>query len=305
MEPVTTSIPGVAEITRYRGDSPPDLLIEVPHGATELAHYEALASRLRSPLPLGLEQFFHVNTDFGAPEIALRTASLLARSAREARTRGVVVVRALVPRTFIDLNREIGEGAAAGMTPGLPPYITTVADRELLFSLYQQYSLAVTRAYEEVMVAGGLAVALHSYAPRSVEVPVDADIVRSLRAAYRPKVYSAWKLRPMVDLITADAEGRDLSPPGLARALRAAYAPLKIEVAENATYQLHPATMGYRHAARYRGRVLCVEYRRDLLGSPWRPFVPSLIGKRKAARLAAPLAEALDSALSARRTDDG
>lgn len=293
MNPRSNTIPGVAEIFRFGGE-PPQLLIEIPHGATELAHYEALAARLESPLPERLEHFFHVNTDFGAPEVALRAASLIASFSRKARTRGVVVFRALVPRTFVDLNREIGASAAPGMTPGLPPYITSARDRELLFSLYQQYALAVSQAYEEVVGArGGMALALHTYAPRSVEVTVDADIGGSLRAAYRPKLYSTWHLRPPIDLITADAEGRDLSPPGLAASLRAAYSQLGLEVGENATYHLHPATMGYRYASRFPGRVLCLELRRDLLGSPWRPFAPSVVGTRKVVRLAAPLAEIL------------
>ena len=81
-------------------------------------------------------------------------------------------MRALVPRTFIDFNRVIGEAdrrrAPAGMTPGLPPYITAAADRHLLFSLYQQYDATVAEFYRETCGGGGgggLALALHSYAP--------------------------------------------------------------------------------------------------------------------------------------------
>lgn len=292
------SIPGVLEVRSF-GDGPIRLLIEVPHGATERAHYDALAARLESPLPLRLEQFFHVNTDFGAPELALRAAALVAGAARKARTTGVVVIRALVPRTFIDFNREIGETAAAGMTAGLPPYIVNDGDRELLLSLHQRYTQAVTAAYAEVMAAGGLAVALHTYAPRSVEVPVDADIVTSLRAAYRPRNFSRWPVRPPVDFITADADGNDLSPAGLVAALRASYAALGLETGQNSTYHLHPATIGYRFASAYPGRVLCVEYRRDLLGSPWRPFTSSVVGARKVSRLSQPLAGALEIALAA------
>lgn len=305
--PTETTLAGVCEVHRFgcRDGEPARLLIELPHGATERAHFDAVAARLQSPLPARLEQFFHVNTDFGVPELAARVAGLLPTGKRKDRTRGVVVVRALVPRTFIDFNRVIGEADSApstpGMTPGLPPYITAAADRHLLFSLYQQYHATVAELYRETCDGGrggGLALALHSYAPRSVEVEVDADIVKALRAAYRPAVYSAWTLRPGVDFITRDGEGRDLSPPGLAARLRAAYSGLGLETGENAAYHLHAASMGYRYSAAHPGQVLCVEFRRDLLGAPWRPFTPSRVGPRKVARLARPLAGALAAALS-------
>jgi hypothetical protein len=287
---------GVAEVHRI-GDGPPGLLIEVPHGATLRSHYDAVASRLSSPLPARLEKFFFVNTDFGAPEIALRAAELAATATRKARTRGVVVVRALVPRTFVDLNREVGDEAASGMTPGLPPYIVDARDREWLSSLHRRYVADVSSLYESVLGSGGLAVALHTYAPRSVDVAVDAEIVPALEAAYRPRAWSSWPERPPVDLITRDAAGTDLSPRAVVEEMKRRFAGLGVDVAENATYHLHPATMGYRFAARWPGRVLCVEFRRDLLGVPWRPFRESMAGPRKVVRFAGPLAEALAEAL--------
>ena len=286
------TIEDVAEIHRF-GDGPARLLLEVPHGATERLHYDSIASRLASPLPARLEEFFFVNTDFAAPEIAFRVASLLSASRRKARTRSVVVVRALVPRTFVDFNRRIDGEVKAGMTPGLPPYITADSDRSWLSSLHQRYGEAVSALYAEVCSAGGLAAAVHSYSPRSVEIGVDADIVTSLRAAYRPAAYAKWAVRPPVDFITHDPDGRDLAPPGLVAALSAAYAELGLESGENATYHLHTATAGYAYAAKYPGQVLCVEYRRDIAGAPWRPFTPGVVGARKVARLARPLAAAL------------
>ena len=296
-----TVIAGVCEIHRFAATAgAPGLLIELPHGATQRAHYEAVAAQLASPLPARLEQFFHVNTDFGAPELAFEVAARVAGAKRKARTRGVVVVRALVPRTFIDFNREIGKEPKAGMTPGLPPFMTAAADQQLLLSLYQQYHAATEALYRETCNGGGLAVALHSFAPRSVEVAVDADIVTALREAYRPEAYAGWVQRPAVDFITQDAEGRDLAPPGLVSELRAAYGELSLETGENATYHLHPATMGYRYALAHPGHVLCIEFRRDLLGAPWRPFTPSPVGPRKVARLARPLADAIAARLAAR-----
>jgi hypothetical protein len=303
-----TTIAGVCEIHRF-GDPAAGsrLLLEVPHGATERAHYDAVAAKLQSPLPQKLEEFFHVNTDFGVPEMAFELARLLTGQARKARTMGVVVVRALVPRTFIDFNRvvSVDELAQPGMTPGLPPYITAEADRQLLISLYQQYHAAVATLYRDTCGAAGdnsvgLAVALHSYSPRSVEVSVDADIVIALRAAYRPEVYSRWTLRPEIDFITEDSDGHDLSPPGLVQELQAAYAEIGFSAGVNTSYRLHPATIGFRYAASHPGQVLCAEFRRDLMGSPWRPFAPSTAGPRKIARLARPLAETLELRLAAR-----
>lgn len=300
--PTVTTLAGVCEVHRYGRDAAASsLLIELPHGATERAHYDAVAARLESPLPARLEQFFHVNTDFGVPELAREVAARLTGSARKASVKGVVVVRALVPRTFIDFNRVIGEGAEAGMTPGLQPYITADADQDLLLSLYRQYHATVAGLYREICgggSSGGIALTLHSYSPRSVEVAVDAEIVTALRAAYRPAAYRSWALRPAVDFITRDGEGRDLSPPGLAAELRAAYAGFGLEAGENTAYHLHAASMGFRYSTAHPGRVLCAEFRRDLLGAPWRPFAPSRVGPRKVARLARPLAEGLASALS-------
>lgn len=300
------SIEGVFEVFRLGGDGPADLLIELPHGATERVHYDAVAARLASPLPTRLEQFFHVNTDFGVPELAFEVAARLAGAAGKASAKGVVVVRALVPRTFIDFNRVIGEADSAptapGMTPGLPPYISAAADRQLLVFLYQQYHATVAGLYREVCDrdgrSDGIALTLHSYSPRSVEVEVDADIVTALRAAYRPAVYGSWALRPAVDFITRDGEGRDLSPPGLAAQLQAAYSALGLDAGENTAYHLHAASMGYRYSAAHPGRVLCAEFRRDLLGAPWRPFAPSRVGPRKIARLARPLADGLGAVLA-------
>jgi hypothetical protein len=51
--------------------------------------------------------------------------------------------------------------------------------------------------------------------------------------------------------------------------------------------------LGFHHAARWPGRTLCVEVRRDLLADPWDPFVEMVISPTHTARLAAPLAAAI------------
>ena len=149
-------------------------------------------------------------------------------------------------------------------------------------------------SYEAVCGAGGVALILHTYAPRSIQVAeVDEGIVPALRRAYEPAVYDSWERRPEVDLISEDADGERLAPEALVHALRHRYARIGVEVAENDTYRLHRGTMGYVHSAAYPGRVLCMEISRELLAEPFTPFVEMSISERKARRMAAPIAAAL------------
>jgi hypothetical protein len=283
----------VAEESRTGPEGRAAVLLEVPHGATGRADFDAVARRLAGPFPAELEAYFHVNTDEGAPELAAAVARRLGDAGIPA-----LVVRCRIPRTFVDANRVVAGEVAAGMTAGIPPYVTAAADRALLLDLHAAYQARADAAYEEVCAAGGLAVALHTYAPRSVEVGVDAEIVPALRAAYRPSRYRGWSRRPAVDLITRTPAGESWAPRGLAERLRESLAPLSIEVGENATYALHPATTAHARSRRWPGRILCLEVRRDLLGSPWLPFEESRIGPRKTDRFARALAAALAAALA-------
>ena len=281
----------VAEVERFEPPGQPrvpEMLVEVPHGATRRADFEAVRSLLRGALPADLEAYFHVNTDEGAPELARALARELAK--RGVRCR---VVRCRVPRTLVDTNRVIEGPVEDGMSAGLPAYVRDEADRALLRDLHARYSALADEAFSEVCGAGGLALTLHTYAPRAVEVEVDDEVVPALRRAYRRSQYGRWNLRPPLDAITAAPDGETLAPPGLLPLLRHALDPLDLDVAENASYRLHPSTQGYRHARRWPGRVLCLEVRRDLLGTPWRPFAESRIGPRKIARLARALAEGI------------
>lgn len=287
----------VAEVARFGPPppaGPPRLLVEVPHGATRRADFEAVRRRLVGALPPGLEAYFHVNTDEGAPELALETARRLAALGISS-----LVLRCCVPRTLIDVNRVVEGEVAAGMSAGLPPYVRDESDRRLLLDLHARYQREARRHYDEVCSAGGLALALHTYAPRAVEIEVGDDVVAELRRAYRPARYVRWELRPEIDLITSASNGPSLAPPGLPSLLRRSFASAGIEVAENRSYFLHPATSGSLHSARWPGRVLCLEVRRDLLGAPWRPFVQSRIGPRKVARVARVLAACLGAGLGA------
>ena len=293
-------VEGVLELRVFRPARPPKgwLLIEVPHGATRKAEYDAVAERLQGALPAQLEHFFFVNTDIGTPEGAQWLGERLS-----AEGYGVVVARCLVPRTFIDTNRVIAESkgglVVAGLTPAVPGYITHEGDAALLIGLHAAYQEAVGPAYAAVCGAlGGLALQLHSYAPRSVQIEkTDASIVEALHAAYVPEVYAKWPERPPVDLICATEDGSFRSAPQLATALRAAYAEAGVEAGENATYHLHPATMGMAWAKAHPGRVICVELSRGLVADPFVPFGVSPISAAKIEALAAPIAQVFARAL--------
>jgi hypothetical protein len=292
--PMFESIAGVADVAVTPGaGGEPEFLIEIPHGATRAAHFTALRDRLRGPFAEDLREFFFVNTDVGAPEVGARLAERLAGAGRR-----VVVIRCLLPRTFVDCNRVIAEpkaraSAAGEMTPGLASYVTDAGDLKLLYERYAAYRALVTRAYEAVCGAGGFALMLHSYAPRSIDVPVDDRIVERLREAYRAEVYSRWPLRAEVDLITRDADGRRLAGDGVVEAMRAACARAGLGCVEGEAYALHPVTLGYAFAARWPGRTLCVEMRRDLLVQEFTPFAEMDVDLDKADRFAAALADGL------------
>ena len=298
VEPVEPldSTPGVSEVLRAGPPGrPAGYLIELPHGATRRLHFDALRSRLRGPLPDDLVEFFFVNTDAGAPECADEIArALVGRGA------SVLVLRSLIPRTLIDCNRVVeGRPARGEMTPAIAEYVRDEADARELVRLHGAYQESARRAYREVCGSGGLALTLHTYAPRSVKVErFDEGIVPALRAAYEPEAYERWERRPDVDLITEDEGGRRLAPPEIVEALRVEFAAIGVAVAENATYRLHPETLGHVHSTAYPGRVLCLEISRALLADPFTPFAEMRIGPERVRRMAAPIAAALARVIS-------
>ena len=293
---VAVVTPRILDVEIVRGrearpDAPPDLVIEIPHGATATADFTALAQQLTSPLPDALVDFFHVNTDAGAPELGLATAQRLVALA-PART--AAVLRCRIPRTFIDCNRRIEaapEDFKAGkVTPGLMPWITSPEDRALLRSLYDRYVAAVRETIASVPADGALLL-LHTYAPRTVDVEVDDQIVASLRRAYQPEVVDTWPLRPELDVIARDAEGTNHAPVAVVETLRRELA--GVTIADSATYPLHPSTLAWDHVMARPGRALCLEVRRDLVADPFEPFAEMRIAAAKVDRLAGPLATAL------------
>ncbi len=298
----SSSIPRVCDVVVVRGKKapanlPPDVLLEVPHGATSTDDFRSLRAELVGRYPDGLEDFFHVNTDVGAPEVAARAAALLPDLDPR---RAAVVVTSRIPRTFVDCNRLIDAGTAArpsatgDVTPGLMPWMTDRADRQLVLDRYTRYRELVSLWTELVLDRGGVAIQVHSYAPRDIDVPVDMKIVDTLHAAYAADALPRWPLRPEIDLIVVDPDRRRLAAPRLAQELRAGYEAAGIGVAEGEAYTLHPQTVAGQVAARYPGRTLCYEMRRDLLVDEFIPFQAKRISPEKVERHAAILAGAID-----------
>ena len=256
----------------------PDLLVEVPHGATRRADFDRVRAELRGPLPEGLEDFFHVNTDEGAAELGLAIAEAVVEARPCWRA---VLVRCLIPRTFIDTNREAdlpgGDLRRGGLTPGLQPYITDPADRAHLRRLHADYQALCDRHWAAVCGAGGLALIPHTYAPRSVGIArVDEQIVSELHRVYSPGLVETWPLRPAVDVISRTEDGMRLSADVVDELIRALH-DRGVDAVDGDTYFLHPSTMGAVRAAAWPGQTLCWEVRRDLLTHEWPPFAESVI----------------------------
>jgi len=298
------SLPGVVDVTVHHPAREPRgwVLLEVPHGATRTQDYRRVEAQLKGKLPEDLVHFFYVNTDIGAPEAAGFAARALCKAGV-----GAVVARCLLPRTFVDTNRVL-DGASGGklkdgLTPGLPGYITHPGDAAWLSARHAEYTDVVRRAYEAICgERRGLAVQVHSYAPKSVGVQAtDENIVAALHAAYAPDAYAKWPDRPVVDLITATADGSFRAAPALSDALKAAYRAAGIPAEENATYHMHPITQGMAWAKAYPAQVTCVELNRGVVSDPFTPFGESPISAGGVERLAAPLVTALMGAVDAAR----
>lgn len=293
------AIPDVCDVTLVRGargGDRPDLLLEVAHGATRASDFDRLADALRGPFPDDLRAFFFVNTDVGAPEVALSVAEHVVRDDPR---RCAAVVRCLVPRTFVDCNRlidadAVGQASAAGqLTPGLHAWVRDPDDRALLLARHRAYQECVEDACAQVCDAGGAAVMVHSYAPRSIDVPVDERIVEHLRTAYAPGRLELWPLRPSVDLIVDSPAGTRLASSDLVTRVAASFTDAGLDVALNGSYSLMPGTLATRLAERHPERTLCLELRRDLLVPAFTPFVELHPDPSRVGRMAALLAAAL------------
>ena len=294
------SVAGVCEVEVVRGaaaapEAGPDALFECAHGATRASDFDGLRGALRGSYGDGLRDFFFVNTDVGSAELA-RAAACALVAAQPART--ACVVRCLLPRTFVDCNRKVDRDAVptaskpGEMTPGLQPWVQDPADRRLLLDRYFAYRDAVERAFAATAAANGVALFVHTYAPRSIDVAVDERIGERLREAYAADRIASWPLRPEVDLITRTPEGLELASPPMVAAAQPAFAAAGFGVQQNATYPLHPVTLAHHFAAQRPAATLCLEVRRDLLVPAFTPFVELHPDAALVARAAAPLAAA-------------
>lgn len=221
------------------------------------------------------------------------------RGRARGRGRCAAVVRCKLPRTFIDCNRLIDAGtqprtsSAGQLTPGVHAWVRDPADFALLLGRYRAYRALVEELCGRVCAGGGRALMVHSYAPRSVDVPVDEHIVASLRAAYAPERVASWPLRAEVDLIVDTPTGERLAEDALVERVRANFVGAGFEVELNGAYSLMPGTLATLLAERHRGRTLCLELRRDLLVAEFTPFQEMRAEPAKVERAAAPLAAAL------------
>jgi hypothetical protein len=301
--PLIESIPEVAEVERIFGkdcdpSAPPALLVEVPHGADRRAHYEALRRRLVGDLPADLHIFFHVNTDIGAYDYGRRVAEQVVAALPG---RSALIIRCLVPRTFIDTNRledAPDNSAKAGLTAAVAPYVRHPDDLKLLLDLHRSYVRLIEQAYPLVCDSGGFALSPHTYGPRTMKIEkIDDTIVDELRRAHQSDIWVTWTERPAIDLITRDPDGVRRAPDGMVDELIAAYRALGLEAAEAATYTLHPDAQGSRWARRYPDRFLCLEVRRDLLVEVYAPFDEMRVRADAAERIAWPLAAAITARL--------
>jgi hypothetical protein len=300
--------PGVAHVERWRGaeapvGSSPTLLVEVPHGADERAHYDALRSRLVGDLPADLHEFFHANTDIGAWQYGRRVVERLV-SARP--TLSAVLVRSLIPRTFIDCNRLEDAAASGGVTAGVAPYVEHPDDRALLLSLHRAYVAVIEAHYADVCDAGGFALTPHTYGPYELPIAqIDRAIVENLRACHRPEVVPTLPVRPEIDLLTRTKDGLRLAPEGIVEDLLAGYANAGFSPTEGKAYRLVPSTQTWRFVTRYPEQVLCLEVRRDLLVDTYTALSAMTLNDAAIDRVAAPLADAIGRWLDRRAREAG
>lgn len=296
--------PELYAVHRFRGAAagaePPPLLIELPHGATRAAHYAACRARLQSPLPDRLEHFFFVNTDVGCFAVA---QALAVEAIRRDPALSVVVLRSLLPRTFVDCNRRLDadDDALDGLTPAIPPYVTDRADRAHLRAMHRAYTARAAELYRETCGAGGLALMLHTYAPRTVPIDeIDGRIVERLHAAYAPAMFDALPLRPEIDFITRPPSGESWVCGALVERLAAAWTHAGFSPTIGATYPLHPATLAHDFARAYPDRTLCLELRRDLIVERFTPFAEMHADPERVAALVRPIAPVIVDHLTAR-----
>lgn len=306
------SVDHICDVSLFEGpkadpDSPPNVFIELPHGATRLQHLQDTKSMVREYPGDDYDLFFLANTDQGSTEYAHYLASLLTSPdmwvdasfplelAEPTSRLKVLVVRSLLPRTIIDVNRVWSDGVAAkeaGLTRGVPDFVTNEEDIKGLRQVFDRYHAVASKGYEVTMAGGGFAFNLHTYAPISVQEVDGENIVDTLRRAYTPEAYPTYPFRPVVQLITTPPGGEMLSNPMLRDHLINAYAQRGIDAICDKPFNLHPTTMACEYAKQYPGQTLTMEISRSHLVKVFSPFMEMEISPSKVAAMTRPIAEA-------------
>ena len=312
------SVPDICEVSIFSGPEAdptavPDVFCELPHGATELAHLDR-AREMISNFPERYVKFFLANTDQGSPEYATRFVQMLTdpddagdvlsvlepgrreRAADLVRKMKIMVLRSLLPRTIVDVNRAWtipGETLkSANLTGTVGKFITDENDLERLRGIYDRYQENAARGYERVCSAGGFAFNLHTYAPISVSIIEGEDVVDTLERAYLTDHYHTYPVRPVVQLITAPPDEARLADPVLVDLIQKHYDKIGVNAQENDPFPLHPATTAYTHSVWYPGRVLTMEISRSALVDRFEPFKQMEIDMARAEKMARPIAAA-------------
>jgi hypothetical protein len=328
------SIPDVCDVWTVAGpeadaDAPPQVLLEMPHGATRMRDLATAKTWTREYPEERYDKFFLANTDQGSAEYGARLAARLcdpagaralglpAAAALRAAKMKVLLVRALLPRTIVDVNRVWAptlDFASANLTGVIGPFIREPADVAGIKARYDAYQGVVEGAYAAVCGAGGWGFNLHTYAPVSVSMVPGESIVETLERAYLPEnleliarlpelpapdelsFFQKNPRRPEAQLITATPEGVYLGDAALAGALLKEYAAMGVAAAENVPFDLHPATTSAAICARYPGRVTVIELSRARLAERFDPFVEMTISAAKVEAMTTPIVRAFFAA---------
>lgn len=308
-------VAGVCEVKVFAGpaadaDAPCDALVELPHGATEAAHI-ADARALTADYPDGYDDLFWVNTDQGSPEYGWRFAAhvtnpawvraaaapLLASAdldaaAEAAARRKVLVVRALVPRTIVDLNRvwevDTATFRAANLTGAVAPFARP-DELDAIRARYAAYQVVADAAHAEVCGRGGAALNLHTYAPITVSIQSGEPLLDAVRRAYVPDNYPSYPQRPTAQVITRLPGEEPITDQRLCALLVARYAAAGVALSLDDPFTMHKATACYLRAAAYPGLVTVLELRRDALTDAFTPFAKWPASPQRVEAMTAPL----------------
>lgn len=263
------------------------IFLEIPHGATTQAHLDAIKT-IGAQAPEDWDTFYWCSTDQGAPEVALEAARRLVdeawlaerlgdRAAQQAAARRVVVIRGLIPRHYIDLNRlwiDEDEAKKTGLTPIIPSFLKDQPEPGTkLRALYRAYHEAINAQYQQTCQAQGQAMQVHTYSPRSVSAPGGVTGAL-LRDAWSDAKRETWPLRPPGQLITGRADEPPLSDAQLTAMMLARFEQAQLKLSVNDPFSFHPVTTLDALGHRWPGQIMAIELGRDQLTSSYDPLGP-------------------------------